>query len=76
MGHFTINLPENKTGEVKSGTSTKASLSLFRKLVAEYKPDAVFCQLIRTAEYARGLQLPKTLDYMDVFSKGIERRIN
>jgi sugar transferase (PEP-CTERM/EpsH1 system associated) len=52
------------------------SLSLFRKLVAEYKPDAVFCQLIRTAEYARGLQLPKTLDYMDVFSKGIERRIN
>jgi hypothetical protein len=31
MGNFTINLPENKTGEVKSDTSTKARLSLFRK---------------------------------------------
>ncbi len=52
------------------------SLGTFRKLFNEFKPDAVFCQLIRTAEYVRGLSLPKTLDYMDVFSKGIERRIN
>jgi hypothetical protein len=37
MGHFTINLPENKTGDVKSGTSTKASLSLFRKNKIESK---------------------------------------
>jgi sugar transferase (PEP-CTERM/EpsH1 system associated) len=52
------------------------SLTVFRKLLAEFKPDSVFCQLIRTAEYVRGLNLPKTLDYMDVFSKGIERRIS
>jgi glycosyltransferase involved in cell wall biosynthesis len=47
----------------------------FLRLFNEFKPDYVFCQLIRTAEYARGLPSSKTLDYMDVFSKGIERRI-
>ena len=48
----------------------------FSKVVSEFGPDMVFCQLIRTAEYARSIDLPKTLDYMDVFSKGIERRIS
>jgi glycosyltransferase involved in cell wall biosynthesis len=43
--------------------------------VQEVKPDHVYCQLIRTAEYARKLPYPKTLDYQDVFSKGIERRM-
>jgi sugar transferase (PEP-CTERM/EpsH1 system associated) len=51
------------------------SKALFQRVLDSFKPDLVFCQLIRTAEYARGLALPKTLDYMDVFSKGIERRI-
>lgn len=46
-----------------------------RKLVQEYKPDHIFCQLLRTAEYARYENTPKTLDYQDVFSKGVERRI-
>jgi sugar transferase (PEP-CTERM/EpsH1 system associated) len=54
----------------------KRSQAAFSNLVIEFKPDTVFCQLIRTAEYARGISLPKTLDYMDVFSKGIERRIS
>ncbi|MFQ5447760.1 MAG: glycosyltransferase [Saprospiraceae bacterium] len=31
-------------------------------------PDHIYCQLIRTAEYARGISVPKTLDYMDNFS--------
>jgi sugar transferase (PEP-CTERM/EpsH1 system associated) len=52
------------------------SQAAFSSVVAEFRPDTVFCQLIRTAEYARGIDLPKTLDYMDVFSKGIERRIS
>ena len=36
----------------------------------------MFCQLIRTSEYVKKHNsIPKTLDYMDVFSKGIERRL-
>jgi sugar transferase (PEP-CTERM/EpsH1 system associated) len=44
-------------------------------LIEKHQPDHIYCQLIRTAEYAKSSNLPKTLDYMDVFSKGIERRI-
>lgn len=44
-------------------------------LIAKHKPDHIYCQLIRTAEYAKPYSnIPKTLDYMDVFSKGMERR--
>src|ERR1035437_5401323 len=44
-------------------------------LIAKHKPDHIYCQLIRTAEYAKPFpHIPKTLDYMDVFSKGMERR--
>ena len=40
-----------------------------------FKPDHVFCQLVRTTEYVRDRwSLPKTLDYMDTLSKGMERR--
>ena len=52
-----------------------ASAEKIHQLIAQYKPDHIFCQLIRVAEYARGIKIPKTLDYQDVFSKGIERRI-
>ncbi len=49
---------------------------LVDSFVAHYKPDAIYCQLIRTSEYARKhKRVPKVLDYMDVFSKGTERRI-
>ncbi|MFZ4521155.1 MAG: glycosyltransferase [Bacteroidales bacterium] len=47
-----------------------------RTLIDEYKPDHLFCQLIRVAEYVKGIPIPKTLDYQDVFSKGVERRIS
>ena len=44
-------------------------------LILKHKPDHIYCQLIRTAEYAKSHpDIPKTLDYMDVFSKGMERR--
>jgi polysaccharide biosynthesis protein PslH len=46
-----------------------------RQLIEKTKPDHIFCQLIRVAEYVRGLPIPKTLDYQDVFSKGVERRL-
>jgi polysaccharide biosynthesis protein PslH len=44
------------------------------KLITEIKPDHIFCQLLRVAEYVRKKKIPKTLDYQDVFSKGIDRR--
>lgn len=44
-------------------------------LIREYEPDHIFCQLIRVAEYVKDLPIPKTLDYQDVFSKGVDRRI-
>lgn len=47
-----------------------------RSLIEELKPAAVYCQLIRTTEYAKNYHsCPKTLDYMDALSKGMERRI-
>ncbi|MEY4593828.1 MAG: hypothetical protein RIQ47_238 [Bacteroidota bacterium] len=46
------------------------------KLIREERPDSLYCQLIRTAEYRNTAPLlPAVLDYMDVFSKGVERRI-
>jgi len=40
----------------------------------EVKPDHVYCQLIRMAEYARHLDIDKTLDFQDAFSAGLLRR--
>lgn len=43
--------------------------------IERFKPDHVLCQLVRTTEYVRRkYALPKTLDYMDTLSKGMERR--
>ncbi|HVA99124.1 MAG TPA: glycosyltransferase [Bacteroidia bacterium] len=45
------------------------------KIIQEENPNHIYCQLIRTSEYVRKhKEIPKTLDYMDVFSKGMERR--
>ncbi len=43
-------------------------------LINEIKPDRIFCQLIRVSAYVKDFDIIKTLDYQDVFSKGIERR--
>lgn len=43
--------------------------------IERFKPDHVLCQLVRTTEYVRKRYiLPKTLDFMDTLSKGMERR--
>jgi sugar transferase (PEP-CTERM/EpsH1 system associated) len=52
-----------------------SSSSKINSLIKDYKPDHIFCQLIRVAEYVKGVDIPKTLDYQDVFSKGVERRL-
>lgn len=39
------------------------------------KPDHIYCQLIRTAEYVKHHHnIPKTIDYMDALGKGMLRR--
>lgn len=46
------------------------------QLVAEWKPDAVYCQLLRTAPYVEDIHgIPKVIDFQDAFAKGIERRL-
>ena len=44
-----------------------------QKLIVATAPVHIFCQLLRTTEYARKLKIPKTLDYQDVFSVGYKR---
>ena len=47
-----------------------------KKLINKIKPEHIFCQLIRCVPYVQHEHhYSKTLDYMDAFSKGIERRI-
>ena len=43
-------------------------------LIAKHKPDMLFGQLLRVAEYIRHKNLPKTMDYQDIFSYGMKRR--
>lgn len=53
----------------------KAQKNLDR-IINHENPDRIFCQLLRVAEYVKSNPIPKTIDYQDVFSKGIQRRIN
>lgn len=43
-------------------------------LIAKHKPDMLYCQLLRTAEYIRHKDIPKAIDYQDIFSIGMKRR--
>ncbi len=43
-------------------------------LIKNCNPDHVFCQLIRVSEYVKQVNVPKTLDYQDIFSMGVKRR--
>ncbi|MBQ5856644.1 MAG: glycosyltransferase [Bacteroidales bacterium] len=45
-----------------------------KNLIEKHKPDMLFGQLLRVAEYIRYEKTPKTLDYQDVFSMGMKRR--
>jgi len=53
----------------------KATKKIIQSLINKYRPDHIFCQLIRMADYVKDLPVQKTLDYQDVFSKGVERRL-
>ena len=43
-------------------------------LIANHKPDMLFGQLLRVAEYIRFKNTPKAIDYQDIFSYGMKRR--
>jgi polysaccharide biosynthesis protein PslH len=46
-------------------------------ILENLRPDHIYCQLIRATEYIKNYHdCPKTIDYMDTLSKGIERRID
>lgn len=54
----------------------KETAKKIRSILDFHKPDHIFCQLVRVAEYVKNSTIPKTLDYQDVFSKGVERRLS
>lgn len=57
--------------------STFKIKSDIRREIKEIQPDHLFCQLIRVADIVKDYHAcPKTLDYMDAFSMGIQRRVN
>ena len=43
-------------------------------VIAKHKPDILYGQLLRTAEYIRHKDIPKAIDYQDIFSYGMKRR--
>ena len=43
-------------------------------LIAKHKPDMLYGQLLRVADYIRHKDLPKAIDYQDIFSYGMKRR--
>lgn len=46
------------------------------ELINDWNPDAIYCQLLRTAKYVEGIKsITKIIDFQDAFSKGIERRL-
>jgi sugar transferase (PEP-CTERM/EpsH1 system associated) len=48
---------------------------MVNKMIGEFKPDHIYCQLIRTSEYVKNLHhIRKTVDYMDALSAGLQRR--
>ncbi len=71
-----IQLFTNKPFQVGYFYSSKNN-SRIKKILNEVKPDHIFCQLVRVSEFVKNYHnCPKTLDYMDALSKGVERRIS
>lgn len=70
-----LNFFSRKPFQVRYFTSA-AGKRQFQTYFRQVKPDLVFCQLARMAEYVRPLKgVTKVIDYQDAFSKGLERRI-
>lgn len=71
--HLFRTLFSSKPFQVGYFYSTKFQLRI-NEIIKRDKPDMIFCQLTRMAEYVKHVKhIPKTLDYMDAFSTGLER---
>jgi sugar transferase (PEP-CTERM/EpsH1 system associated) len=47
-----------------------------KAILKDVKPNHIICQLVRVSEYVKNYHnCPKTIDYMDALSKGMERRV-
>lgn len=77
-------IPINMAGAVFKGLpfqvgyfyNSKAH-SKIRSLIQKHKPDLIFCQLLRTAQYLSDINsIPRVIDFQDVFSTGMKRRIS
>lgn len=42
--------------------------------IGSIKPDVIYCQLVRMAQYCKSLPYPKVLDYMDAFATSMQKR--
>lgn len=51
-----------------------AIMNAVKKIASRHHCEHVYCQLPRSAEYARRLDLPKTIDYMDAFGESMSKR--
>lgn len=54
----------------------KSAQRKITEYIQECQPDHIYAQLIRVGEYVKKTPIEKTLDYQDVLSKGIFRRID
>lgn len=61
-----------QTGYFYSGKASKE----IKRLIETYNPDHLYCQFIRTTEYLKDFNIPKTVDYQDVLSFGMKRRMD
>ena len=48
--------------------------NIIDKIITDIKPNYIYCQLIRTAEYVKNRNEKKIIDFMDCFSLGLKRR--
>lgn len=72
--NLTFQLITNKPFQIGYFYSSRNNTSI-KKILKEEKPDHIYCQLIRVSEYVKDYHdCPKTIDYMDALSKGMERR--
>jgi polysaccharide biosynthesis protein PslH len=69
-----LNIFSRKPFQVAFFTQRGIQLKINHLLIS-IKPDHIFCQLIRPAEYVKNYHdCPKTIDLMDALSMGMERR--
>lgn len=54
---------------------SKKAQKIIDQNITKYRPDIIYAQLLRVAEYVRHQKIPKVLDYQDVFSMGMYRRM-